>query len=63
LKTSLGYEIQFHQYGTLLRYEVRARRFKDLRKREHWMNECRTPIQEIFLKVEGLSLPACRRDI
>lgn len=31
LKTNLGYNIEFHCYGTLPRYEVKARRFKDLR--------------------------------
>jgi phenylacetate-CoA ligase len=33
LKTNLGYNIMFHEYGTLPRYEVKARRFKDLRKK------------------------------
>ncbi len=32
LKTNLGYIIEFHDYGSLPRYEVKARRFKDLRK-------------------------------
>jgi phenylacetate-CoA ligase len=32
LKTNLGYELEFHEYGTLPRYEVKAKRFKDLRK-------------------------------
>ena len=32
LKTNLGYAIEFHDFGTLPRYEVKARRFKDLRK-------------------------------
>jgi phenylacetate-CoA ligase len=32
LKTNLGYAIQVHPYGSLTRYEVKARRFKDLRK-------------------------------
>ncbi|MBM4329082.1 MAG: phenylacetate--CoA ligase [Deltaproteobacteria bacterium] len=32
-KTNLGYEIQTHPYGSLPRYEVKAKRFKDLRKR------------------------------
>lgn len=32
LKTNLGYEISFYPYGSLPRYEVKARRFKDLRK-------------------------------
>ncbi|MEJ5376305.1 MAG: phenylacetate--CoA ligase family protein [bacterium] len=32
IKTNLGYEISFHPYGSLPRYEVKARRFKDLRK-------------------------------
>ncbi len=33
LKTNLGYRIEFHDYGVLPRYEVKARRFKDLRKK------------------------------
>jgi len=32
LKTNLGYHLEFHEYGTLPRYEVKARRFKDMRK-------------------------------
>ncbi len=32
LKTNLGYKLEFHEYGRLPRYEVKARRFKDLRK-------------------------------
>ena len=32
LKTNLGYHIEVHPYGSLPRYEVKARRFKDLRK-------------------------------
>ena len=32
LKTNLRYDIEFHESGTLPRYEVKARRFKDLRK-------------------------------
>jgi phenylacetate-CoA ligase len=32
LKTNLGYELQFHDYGILPRYDVKAKRFKDLRK-------------------------------
>jgi phenylacetate-CoA ligase len=32
LKTNLGYKIEFHEHGTLPRYEVKAKRFKDLRK-------------------------------
>lgn len=31
LKTNLGYEIEVNPYGSLQRYEVKARRFKDLR--------------------------------
>jgi len=34
LKTNLGYVLEFHEPGTLPRYEVKARRFQDLRK-EH----------------------------
>ena len=33
LKTNLGYKLEFHAYGTLPRYDVKARRFKDLRKK------------------------------
>jgi len=33
LKTNLGYRIEFYDYGKLARYEVKARRFKDLRKK------------------------------
>ena len=32
LKTNLRYNLEFHAYGTLPRYEVKAKRFKDLRK-------------------------------
>lgn len=32
LKTNLGYVLEFHHYGTLPRYEVKAKRFRDLRK-------------------------------
>lgn len=31
LKTNLRYDIEFHSHGTLPRYEVKAKRFKDLR--------------------------------
>jgi len=31
-KTNLRYNLEFHDYGTLPRYEVKAKRFKDLRK-------------------------------
>lgn len=31
VKTNLGYDIEIHPYGSLPRYEVKARRFKDLR--------------------------------
>jgi len=34
LKTNLSYEIEFHPYGSLPRYEVKAKRFKDLRKKD-----------------------------
>jgi phenylacetate-CoA ligase len=34
VKTNLGYAIEFHPYGSLPRYEVKAKRFKDLRKGE-----------------------------
>ena len=32
VKTNLGYTISVHPYGSLPRYEVKAKRFKDLRK-------------------------------
>ena len=32
LKTNLGYNLEFYDYETLPRYDVKARRFKDLRK-------------------------------
>ena len=32
LKTNLGYRIEAHPYGSLLKYELKAKRFKDLRK-------------------------------
>ena len=32
VKTNLRYNLSFHQYETLPRYEVKAKRFKDLRK-------------------------------
>lgn len=31
LKTNLGYQLEFHDHGTLPRYEVKAKRFRDLR--------------------------------
>jgi phenylacetate-CoA ligase len=34
LKTNLGYHLEFHPYGSLPRHEVKAKRFKDLRKTE-----------------------------
>ncbi len=33
VKTNLGYEIELHPFGSLPRYEVKAKRFKDLRKK------------------------------
>jgi phenylacetate-CoA ligase len=32
LKTNLGYNIEVHPYNSLPRYEVKAKRFRDLRK-------------------------------
>ena len=32
LKTNLGYRLEFYDFGKLPRYDVKARRFKDLRK-------------------------------
>ena len=34
LKTGLRYNLEFHDYGTLTRYDVKAKRFKDLRHKE-----------------------------
>jgi len=34
LKTSLRYNLELHDYGTLPRYDVKAKRFKDLRPKE-----------------------------
>ena len=33
LKTNLGYRLEFYDYGRLPRYEVKAKRFKDRRKK------------------------------
>lgn len=35
VKTGLGYNLEFHDYGTLPRYDAKAKRFKDLRPKEH----------------------------
>ena len=32
VKTNLGYKIEVHPYGSLPRYEVKGKRFKDMRK-------------------------------
>jgi phenylacetate-CoA ligase len=34
LKTGLRYSLEFHDYGTLPRYDVKAKRFRDLRAKE-----------------------------
>jgi phenylacetate-CoA ligase len=34
LKTNLGYRLEFYDFGRLPRYDVKARRFKDLRKKD-----------------------------
>ncbi len=34
LRTNLGYQVECRPYGDLPRYEVKARRFKDLRQKE-----------------------------
>ena len=34
LKTNLSYRLAFYDFGRLPRYEVKAKRFKDLRKRK-----------------------------
>ncbi|MBW2079063.1 MAG: phenylacetate--CoA ligase family protein, partial [Deltaproteobacteria bacterium] len=33
VKTNLGYQIEVHPHGSLPRYEVKARRFEDMRKK------------------------------
>ena len=33
LKTNLRYDLKFYDYETLPRYEVKAKRFKDMRKK------------------------------
>jgi phenylacetate-CoA ligase len=33
IKTNLGFNVEFHDYGSLPRYETKARRFKDLRRK------------------------------
>ncbi len=35
LKTNLAYRLEFYDYGRLPRYEVKAKRFKDLRKKNN----------------------------
>ncbi len=35
IKTGLGYNLEFHEYGSLPRYELKAKRFKDMRPKEH----------------------------
>jgi phenylacetate-CoA ligase len=34
LKTNLGYNLEFHEYNTLSRYDAKSKRFKDLRHKE-----------------------------
>ncbi len=34
VRTNLGYNLEFNKYGTLQRYDVKAKRFKDLRHKE-----------------------------
>jgi phenylacetate-CoA ligase len=34
LRTNLGYQIEVHPYGSLPRYELKAKRFKDMRTKE-----------------------------
>ena len=34
LKTNLGYNLEFHKYNTLPRYDVKSKRFNDLRHKE-----------------------------
>jgi phenylacetate-CoA ligase len=33
LKTNLGYRLEFYDFGRLPRYDVKARRFKDMREK------------------------------
>ena len=40
VKTNLRYNLEFHEYGTLPRYDVKSRRFKDLRDKG-WQNDRR----------------------
>jgi len=35
VKTNLRYNLEFHEYGTLPRYDIKSKRFKDLRHKEH----------------------------
>ncbi len=39
LKTNLGYRIEFYDYGNLPRYDVKAKHFKDMRKKITSMDE------------------------
>ena len=39
LKTNLAYRLEFYDFGRLPRYDVKARRFKDLRKKSSSMKE------------------------
>lgn len=41
LKTNLGYQIEYYDYGSLPRYEAKAKRFKDLRKKDTAQKEVR----------------------
>jgi phenylacetate-CoA ligase len=34
LKTNLGYNLEFHEYNTLPRYDAKSKRFKDMRHKE-----------------------------
>lgn len=34
LKTNLAYQLEFHPFGSLPRYQVKSKRFKDLRKKD-----------------------------
>ncbi len=40
LKTNLGYQLEFYDHGSLPRYEGKAKRFKDLRKKQAENKEC-----------------------
>jgi len=55
LKTNLGYRVEFYDYGRLPRYEVKSRRFKDLRKKNKMdVNELHKKISRLREAAEDL---------